>query len=129
MLLYLNWCEMVDTSKLIVVGDKVLIRPEADANKSSGGLYLPPGVNEKEKVQSGYIVKAGPGYAVSPPSDDEPWKSDNDVKYIPLQVKEGDLALFLRREAIDLELDNHKFVIIPQSSILLLIRDNEFLNF
>ncbi len=120
---------MVDTTKIIVVGDKVLVRPEADANKTSSGLYLPPGVNEKEKVQSGYIVKTGPGYAVSPPSDDELWKEKSDVKYIPLQVKEGDLALFLRKEAIDLELDNQKFVIIPQSSILLLIRDDELLNF
>ncbi len=119
----------VDTSKIIVVGDKVLVRPETNSNKTSSGLFLPPGVNEKEKVQSGYIVKAGPGYAVSPPGDDELWKENNDVKYIPLQVKVGDLALFLRSEAIDIELDKQKFVIIPQSSILLLIRDDEFVNF
>lgn len=120
---------IANSSKIIIVGDKVLVRPEANTDKTSSGLYLPPGVNEKEKVQSGYIVKVGPGYAVSPPSEDELWKENNDVKYIPLQVKEGDLALFLRKLAIDIELDNQKFVIIPQSSILLLIRDDQPLNF
>src|ERR1035441_9386087 len=45
--------------KFIVVGDRVLIRPATDAGKTDSGLYLPPGVSEKEKIQSGYIIKAG----------------------------------------------------------------------
>ncbi|MEQ8879895.1 MAG: co-chaperone GroES family protein, partial [Cyclobacteriaceae bacterium] len=44
--------------KLIVVGDRVLIKPKKDTEKTTGGIYLPPGVAEKEKVHSGYIVKA-----------------------------------------------------------------------
>ena len=112
-------------SKLIVVGDRVLVRPEENLNKTAGGLYLPPGVLEKEKIQSGYIIKAGPGYPVHIPTEEEPWKeTKGNVKYIPLQAKEGDLAIFLRKEAYEIEFEGETMLIVPQSSILLLVRDD-----
>ncbi|MGD8305244.1 MAG: co-chaperone GroES family protein [Ignavibacteria bacterium] len=114
--------------KFIVVGDRVLIKPQADSEKTSSGLYLPAGVKEKEKVQSGYVLKVGPGYATSPQEDDEPWKEKADpVKYIPLQAKEGDLAIFIRKEAVEIEFEKEKFLIVPQTAVLLLIRE-DFLN-
>src|SRR6478609_3924438 len=81
--------------KLVVIGDRVLIKPTRPDERTASGLYLPPGVQEKEKVQQGYVIKTGPGYAIPMPVDDEPWKQDDDqVKYVPLQAKEGDLAIF-----------------------------------
>ncbi|MGE5795307.1 MAG: co-chaperone GroES [Ignavibacteria bacterium] len=115
--------------KFIVVGDRILIRPEEESNKTVSGLYLPPGIAEKERIQSGYVIKVGPGYPMASPVDEEPWKESKDkVKYIPLQAKEGDLAIFLRKEAFEIEFDKEKFLIVPQSAVLLLIR-NENLNF
>ena len=62
--------------KLIVVGDKVLIRPKNPKDKTNTGLYLPPTITEKEEVQSGYIVKVGPGYPLpSFSQEEEPWKN------------------------------------------------------
>jgi len=49
--------------KLIVIGDRILIKPLKPDERTSSGLYLPPGVQEKEKVQQGYVIKTGPGYA------------------------------------------------------------------
>jgi len=113
--------------KFIVVGDRVLIRPEEESSRTVSGLYLPPGVSEKEKIQSGYIVKAGPGYPMASNIEDEPWKESKEpVKYIPLQAKEGDLAIFLRKEAYEIEFEKEKFLIVPQSAILLLIRNDDF---
>jgi co-chaperonin GroES (HSP10) len=113
-------------NKLIVVGDRVLIKPKVQANKSRGGLYLPPGYTEKEEVQSGYIVKTGPGYPI-PVSDDnseEPWKNqDEKTKYIPLQAKIGDLAIFMQKGAVEIIYSGEKYFIVPQHSILLLERD------
>ena len=112
--------------KFIIVGDRLLIKPQVDSEKTSSGLYLPAGVKEKEKVQSGYVIKAGPGYATYSQEEDEPWKeSSEQVKYIPLQAEEGDLAIFLRKEAIEIEFDREKFLIVPQSAILLLIREDD----
>lgn len=111
--------------RFIVVGDRVLIRPEEDSSKTASGLYLPPGVSEKEKIQSGYIIKVGPGYPTAPNMDEEPWKESKEkVKYIPLQAKEGDLAIFLRKEAFEIEFEKEKLLIVPQSAVLLLIRND-----
>lgn len=119
---------LVNTEKIIIVGDRVLIRPTKSTDKSKSGLYLPPSVIEKEKVQSGYIIKTGPGYPLPTPSDDdEPWKEDKSTKYIPLQAKEGDLALFLKKDAIEIELEKEKFLIAPQSSLLLLLREDDLI--
>jgi chaperonin GroES len=111
---------------IIVVGDKVLIIPDSDKERTEHGLYLPPTVREKEKVQSGYIMKVGPGYPIPNPSyiDQEPWSTspNEPVKYIPLQAEEGDYAIFLRDQAIEIEYDTKKYLIVPQSAILLLIR-------
>jgi co-chaperonin GroES (HSP10) len=114
--------------KLIVVGDRVLIRPKSLTDKTNSGLYLPPGIQEKEQVRSGYIIKVGPGYPIPfTVESDEPWKTqDEKVKYIPLQAKVGDLALFLQRDAIEVMFDNEKYFIVPQNSILLLERDESF---
>jgi co-chaperonin GroES (HSP10) len=112
-------------SRFVVVGDRLLLRPEEESNKTSSGLFLPPGVSEKEKIQSGYVIKVGPGYPTAANIEDEPWKETKEpVKYIPLQAKEGDLAIFLRKEAFEIEFEKEKFLIVPQSAVLLLIRND-----
>jgi co-chaperonin GroES (HSP10) len=110
--------------KLVVIGDRVLIRPSKPNERTETGLYLPPGVQEKEKVQQGYIIKTGPGYAIPMPVDIEPWKNEDDqVKYIPLQAKEGDIAIFLMSGATEVIYEGSKYFIVPQSAILLLERE------
>ena len=112
--------------KLIIIGDRVLIRPSKPNERTQTGLYLPPGVQEKEKVQQGFIIKIGPGYAIPIPPEDEPWKNqDEQVRYLPLQAKEGDLAIFLLGGATEIMYENEKYFIVPQSAILMLEREEE----
>jgi chaperonin GroES len=112
--------------KLVVIGDRVLIKPTRSDERTASGLYLPPGVQEKEKVQQGYVIKTGPGYAIPMPVDDEPWKQDDDqVKYVPLQAKEGDLAIFLLSGATEVMYEKEKYFIVPQSAILMLEREED----
>ena len=122
--------EIKTRKKIILVGDKVLIAPDAEADRTNHGLYLPPGVKEKEKVQSGAVVQVGPGYAVPNPHylDQEQWSTTpkEPIKYLPLQAEEGDYALFLRDSAIEIEYDERKYLIVSHSAILMLIRRNEF---
>lgn len=109
---------------LIVIGDRVLIRPSRPNERTESGLYLPPGVQEKEKVQQGYVIKAGPGYAIPMPIEEESWKGEEDkIKYVPLQVKEGDLAIFLVSGSTEVVYENEKYFIVPQSAILMLERE------
>jgi co-chaperonin GroES (HSP10) len=115
-----------DLQKLIVIGDRILIKPKTPQSKTKSGLYLPPGVNENEKVQIGYVLKVGPGYPIpSINESDEPWKTRTDEpKYVPLQPKEGDQAVYLQNSAIEIEFNNEKLMVVPHSAILLLLRDN-----
>jgi len=116
----------INLDKLIVIGDRVLIKPQTMGDRTKSGLYLPPGVLEKEKVQSGYVIKVGPGYPLPVPADSEPWKEATEsIKYIPLQATEGDLAIFLQKDAVEVMYENEKYLIVPQSAILMLERDNE----
>lgn len=112
--------------KLIIIGDRVLIKPSKPNEQTSSGLYLPPGVQEKEKVQQGYIIKTGPGYAIPLPVENEPWKTEEEqVKYIPLQAREGDLALFLLNGATELIYEGEKYFMVPQHAILMLEREED----
>lgn len=114
--------------KLIVVGDRVLIKPKNPDDRTNSGLYLPPTVTEKIEVQSGYVIKTGPGIPIPNQAEDEPWKeTEEKVKYMPLQVQEGDLAIYLQRHAIDVMYEGEKYVILPQSAILMLERFEDLL--
>jgi chaperonin GroES len=112
---------------LIVVGDRVLVKPKKNTDKTASGLYLPVGVQEKEKIQSGYVVKVGPGYPLPLPVDeDDVWKSkEESVKYIPLQAEPGDLAIYLQKGAVEIMYEDEKFFIVPQASILMLERESD----
>jgi co-chaperonin GroES (HSP10) len=115
--------------KIIIVGDRVLIKPKSSREQTQSGLYLPPGVQEKEKVQEGYIMKVGPGYPMPADYgfDDEALEQEEQeaVRYLPLQVKEGDLAIYLQRDAIEINYLNEKYYIVPQSAVLMLVREEE----
>lgn len=113
--------------RIQVIGDRVLVKPRKESERTASGLYLPPGVKEKEKIQYGYIVKSGPGYPIpNAIEEDEPWKAaEQRVNYVPLQVREGDLAVFLQHSAYEVQYKNEKYFIVPQSAILMIERDEE----
>jgi co-chaperonin GroES (HSP10) len=111
--------------ELIVVGDRVLLSLDEGQDKTKSGLYLPVSVREKEKVASGKVVRVGPGYPIPNPNytEDEPWSTNREpMKYIPLQAREGDYAIFLREQGIEVEFEESKYLIVPQSAVLMLMR-------
>ena len=70
----------------------------------------------------------GPGIPLGNPEDnlDEPWSMSDggSVKYIPTQADIGDMALFLNKASIEIKIENEDYLIVPQSAILILIRDD-----
>ena len=114
--------------QILVVGDRVLNKPDKGEQKSKAGLYLPPSVIEKQEILSGVIVEIGPGIPLGNPEEniDEPWSGNDssNVKYIPTQADVGDIALFLNKASIEIKIENDDYLIVPQSAILILIRDD-----
>lgn len=112
--------------RLIVVGDRVLIEPEEGEDRSKVGLYLPPTAVDKQAVQGGTVIAVGPGTPVGPPAelDDEPWKiGSTEARYMPMQAREGDYALFFRKAAVEITFEGTTYLVVPQGAILTLVRD------
>jgi co-chaperonin GroES (HSP10) len=113
-------------SKLVIVGDRLLIKPKKASERTKSGLLLPPGVQEKEQIQSGYVMKTGPGYPIPVSNDDEPWKTpEQRISYVPLQAQEGDLAIFLQKGAYEIMYQDEKYFIVSQAAILMLEREDD----
>ena len=119
---------MTDIRKqLLVVGDRVLIAPEEGEERTRVGLYLPPTAVDKKEVQGGTVVATGPGTPVSAPTelDEEPWKiGAGEARYLPVQARVGDYALFFRRAAVEITFEGKKYLVVPQAAILTLARED-----
>jgi co-chaperonin GroES (HSP10) len=114
--------------KLIVVGDRVLIAPEEGEERTTVGLYLPPTAVDHQAVQSGRILATGPGTPLSEPAslDEEPWKlTSHETRYVPMQARLGDYALFFRKAAVEITFENKRYLVVPQAAILVLVRNED----
>lgn len=116
-----------ELDKFLMIGDKVLVKPTNPQGKTKSGLLLPPSVQEGEKLQTGYVIKTGPGIPLPSQTDeDEIWKKDKDkVSYLALQAEKGDLAIYLQNAGFEVLINEEKYLILPHSSILMVIRDEE----
>jgi len=117
--------------RIIVIGDRVLIKPDLDEERTRVGLYLPQTVKDKEEVVGGTVVQTGPGIPLADPAglSDEPWKrQDKEMKFLPVQARPGDYALFLQKAGVEIKYQEEKYIIVPQSAILILIREKDLTN-
>lgn len=76
-----------DIDKFLMVGDKVLIKPKNPQSQTKSGLYLPPTI-QQEKIQSGYIIKVGPGFPLPSQSEEhEVWEKRKRAKCITFHCR------------------------------------------
>jgi len=113
-----------DLEQLVLMSDKVLVKPKYPQEKTQSGLFLPPSVIKDNNVSLGYVIKKGPGYAVPASGEyDEPWKKSDKVKYLPLETQPGDLAVYMQAGSIEIKFNSETYFIIPASAILMCVRD------
>jgi co-chaperonin GroES (HSP10) len=112
--------------ELIVVGDRVLVRVEEGEERTNVGLYLPPTAVDNQAVQGGTIVATGPGLPMPSPDSysEEPWRTpERATRFVPMQARTGDYALFFRKAAVEITFEGERFLVVPQAAILALVRD------
>jgi chaperonin GroES len=113
--------------ELIVVGDRVLVRAEEGEERTNVGLYLPPTAVDNQAVQGGKIVATGPGQpmpSLDSPLSDEPWRMPvAETKFVPMQARTGDYALFFRKAAVEITFEGDRYLVVPQAAILALVRE------
>ena len=116
--------------QLIVVGDRLLIRPEEGEERTNAGLFLPQTAVAARQARGGWVVSVGPGVPVINPMDmmDEHWgenegRGDPQPRFMPLQAQEGDYALFLHKAAVEITFEKKNYLIVPNSAVLALVRE------
>ncbi|MDQ6828228.1 MAG: co-chaperone GroES family protein [Gemmatimonadota bacterium] len=113
--------------ELIIVGDRVLVALEDGEDRTKVGLYLPPTAVDSQQVQGARIVATGPGMPMPDIGDiatDEPWRAPHSgTKFVPMQARVGDYALFFRRAAVEITFETERYLVVPQGAILALVRN------
>ena len=113
--------------ELIVVGDRVLVKVEDGEERTKVGLYLPSTAIDSQAVQGGTIVATGPGQpmpAFDAQPGEEPWKEPaREIRFVPMQARLGDYALFFRKAAVEITFEGDRYLVVPQTAILALVRE------
>lgn len=117
-----------NNKELVVVGDRVLVRLEDGEERSKVGLYLPATAIDSQAVLAGEIVATGPGTPLPNLGDhpDEPWRvgaARPAGKFVPMQARVGDLAMFFRKAAVEVTFEGERYLMVPQAALLALVRD------
>lgn len=94
--------------KLRPLGDRVVVKPLEEEERTRGGIVLPD--TAKEKPQHGQVLAVGPGE----------WDEDT-KKRIPLEVKVGDRVIFAKYAGTEFKLDDEDVLILRQSDVLAVV--------
>ena len=90
--------------KLQPLGDRVVVKPIEREEVTKGGIVLPDTV--KEKPQEGKVLAVGPG------------RLSEDGKRIALDVKVGDVVLYVKYGGTEVKIDGEELMILRESDIL-----------
>ena len=94
-------------SKLVPLGDKVILKQLEAEETTASGIVL-PGQN-KEKPQQAEVIAVGPG--ILP-----------DGKELKMEVAVGDQVIYSKYTGTDVKLGDDEYIIVKQSDILAIIK-------
>ena len=96
-------------TKLIPLGDRLLVERLEAETTTSGGIVLPDAA--KEKPIRGKVVAVGEG------------RRNDDGETIPMQVSKGDRILFGKYAGTEVKLDGDEYLIMKEDDVLAIIED------
>lgn len=85
------------------LGDKVVVKPLAQEEKTKSGIVLPD--TAKEKPQQGEIIAVGSGRIL-----------ENGQK-VPLEVKVGDKVIYSKYAGTEIKIDDEEVLILSERDI------------
>jgi len=85
------------------LGDKVVVEPLEEEEKSAGGIILPD--TAKKKPQEGVVIAVGPGKVL------------DDGSRGAMAVKKGDKVIYAKYGGTEVTVDGKDYMILDQESI------------
>jgi len=92
------------SEKLEPLADRLVVRPVAREEVTKGGIVLPD--TAREKPQEGEVIAVGKG------------RLTEDGKYIPLEVKVGDVVLYAMYSGTEIKVDGEELMILREGDVL-----------
>lgn len=86
-------------------GDRVLVKPNVEEERTAGGIVLPD--TAKERPQWGEVIAVGAGK----------W-DESGKNRIPMEVKIGDKVVFAKYGGTEVKVDGDEYLILRESDIL-----------
>lgn len=91
-------------TKLVPLGDRLVIKPLEQEEVLSSGLVIPD--TAKEKPQQGEILSAGPG------------RLDDNGKRVAMEVKVGDIVLYAKYSGQEIKIDREEYIVLAEKDVL-----------
>ncbi len=86
------------------LGDRVLVKPIEQEERTKGGIVLPD--TAKEKPQLGEVIAVGTGRLLE------------NGQRVPLEVKVGDRVIYAKYGGTEVKLDGVEYLILRESDVL-----------
>ena len=94
--------------KIEPLGDRVVIKPVKEEEKTKGGIFLPD--TAKEKPQRGTVEAVGPG------------KVDDKGNRIPMELKKGDKVIYQKYTGTEIKENEEDYLILREADIIAKIK-------
>jgi chaperonin GroES len=85
------------------IGDKVIIKPQIQEEKTAGGIFLPD--TAKERPSEGTVIAVGPGAVL------------DGGERSPMPVREGDVVVYAKYGGTEITVDGEEYIILDADSI------------
>jgi chaperonin GroES len=95
---------------IMPVGDRVLVKPESEADEKTASGIIIPDTARKEKPERGEVVAVGEG------------KRNDKGDVFPMRVKVGDTVVFSKYGYDEVTIDDEEYYIVQESNILAIIK-------
>jgi chaperonin GroES len=96
------------SKKLTPIGDRVVVKPDPEEQKTRSGIVLPD--TAKEKPSEGTVIAVGTGRIL-----------DNGTK-VPVEVKIGDKIIYSKYGGTEVKIDGEEYIILAERDILAISR-------
>lgn len=86
------------------LADRLVVERVEEDTKTAGGIIIPD--TAKEKPQKAKVLAVGPG------------ARDKDGKYIPMDVKVGEIVLFAKWGGSEVKIDGKEYLILKETDVI-----------
>jgi len=96
-------------TKLVPLGDRVVVRPKQREEMTKSGILLPD--TAKEKPQEGEVIAVGPGRVL------------DSGQRLEMELKVGQSVLYAKYAGTEFKLEEEEYLILREPDVLAVVND------